>query len=949
MPAGARWPGGASGHRGLVRARPRPLLALLLARGALLCRPAGGVSEEGINCKRGYFATWSKEKVRYCCAVEQIGCNVPTTVTTTSVTTTTRTTTSTTQTVTRSTTTSTTQTSTTSTTTDRTTTEAPMLLGYSGDASAEAAAQARPTLPPAHAPGKATAADEEATPVGERVTDCHVEGKVLLESMRFPGRYLKVLGPNSGLVISPGPPEDDLWQFRTTDLSDGKAAIESVRFKGFYIDAYGQAFLQSTIGVRLTRGDPEDGSDWARFVFRSESSDSKDVVEVESARFPGHFLDAQDKLVNGGFQVGLTYTEHPSESSWAMFRLHSVKVGKGSACGKMATRTTTRAPLPGMDPYDCLDGREQHESGRGVWSKDKQKWCCQHRALGCGLLELRHSTTSTTTTLTASDSVSSTTGSTSTRNTTDRGTRGAPDEPQLGEGLLGAAPDSQIEVDAPATHTHLTRSKGSLSDGPFDCKVGWALMPQWSYDKKSWCCEHEQIACQPSQASDPYDCAAGYDSWEDGWSENKREWCCRNHHRGCVEQAPERNRSDNRKGEGKKELTFNCSVGISIVGQWAFEKKEYCCTHHQIGCYPTVVSDPFDCTVGWAAWEDGWSENKKDWCCANHHRGCSNTTSEPFDCTSSGGYAHWEVGWSDMKKNWCCENKNRGCQTTSTTTPTGPTEAPFDCVVTHAGNELGNWSIKQRQWCCLIQGKECPTTTTAPFNCDEGQPDPHTAWSQHTKGEHWTRYKRNWCCLNERKGCPEGGETSYDCDKGNVTTWSLRKRSWCCQNEDKGCPKPYNCEEGVPRGTGGDWSRGWSLSKQSWCCQHEQLGCFDSSGPSFAVLHGKLSVDIPGAEREQVEDIVKSALAKTFAVPQSALIVASELAARRLAASTSTCKASKVGFHVKSDSHTVARVHKKVTALHDDPSELSGCGRHAATIFRPCEVGVRTMSRPTSL
>jgi hypothetical protein len=282
-----------------------------------------------------------------------------------------------------------------------------------------------------------------------------------------------------------------------------------------------------------------------------------------------------------------------------------------------------------------------------------------------------------------------------------------------------------------------------------------------------------------------------------------------------------------------------------------------------------------------------------------------------------------------LKKDWCCENKNRGCPVSTTSTTTGPTEAPFDCDVAHSGNAVGNWSIKQRQWCCIILGKECPTTTTAPFDCDAGHADPQTAWSQHTRGEQWSRYKRNWCCLNENKGCPEGGETSYNCDQHTVTTWSLRKRSWCCQNENKGCPKPYNCEEGVPRGTGGDWARGWSLSKQSWCCQHEQLGCFNSSDTSLAVLHGKLSLEIPDAKREQVETIVKSALARVDAVPESAITVAAEQGAshaRQLddAGSSSSNKAWRVGLHVKSDGQTVARVHKKHLSLCQNSSELAG-------------------------
>jgi len=115
---------------------------------------------------------------------------------------------------------------------------------------------------------------------------------------------------------------------------------------------------------------------------------------------------------------------------------------------------------------------------------------------------------------------------------------------------------------------------------------------------------------------------------------------------------------------------FNCAVDVWAM--WPQDKKDWCCTNHNI-CDGTPTSppppaDPFDCAAGFANWQAGWSVEKKTWCCSHHGKGCGGgdpgcapvaSTSAPFDCEA--GFANWASGWSVAKKAWCCANAGKGC------------------------------------------------------------------------------------------------------------------------------------------------------------------------------------------------------------------------------------------------------------------------------------------------
>merc|ERR1712087_625629 len=91
-------------------------------------------------------------------------------------------------------------------------------------------------------------------------------------------------------------------------------------------------------------------------------------------------------------------------------------------------------------------------------------------------------------------------------------------------------------------------------------------------------------------------------------------------------------------------------------------KKTWCCSHHGRAC------DPYDCMFQLDYCQTAWSQDKRRFCVQHKHVVCPKRLvtaslgpagSSNFNCTA--GYANWEQGWSIAKKAWCCKNDNRGC------------------------------------------------------------------------------------------------------------------------------------------------------------------------------------------------------------------------------------------------------------------------------------------------
>jgi len=312
-------------------------------------------------------------------------------------------------------------------------------------------------------------------------------------------------------------------------------------------------------------------------------------------------------------------------------------------------KTTTPKPEETV-LFDCLSDHHNAESG---WSDKQSDWCCQHRGRGCSGSSMAMA-------------------------------------PAAYDCLAGLDTWRSSWTDKKREWCCKHRKKGCS----FDCLAGlhkWRT--GWSDEKQSWCCRtsghgciasdrgrenrqddggkdqeqrHQQqrhnnggndqdsVASGHTTISEPYDCNAGYGSWQSGWSGGKKRWCCEKYDRGCpgVTTRPH----------------FDCLAGFKRWADgWSEAKQKWCCTHYRRGCgaagnttqQATTSHGPsqgHDCHKGLSNWQDEWTPEKKDWCCQHEEIHCQGPR---FDCLA--GISNWEKGWSDPKKEWCCKHKSKGC------------------------------------------------------------------------------------------------------------------------------------------------------------------------------------------------------------------------------------------------------------------------------------------------
>jgi len=142
----------------------------------------------------------------------------------------------------------------------------------------------------------------------------------------------------------------------------------------------------------------------------------------------------------------------------------------------------------------------------------------------------------------------------------------------------------------------------------FHCHVG---MPSgWSQEQQDFCCKHVSIGCKMEVPPEP-NCELSATNDPMHWLPSKREWCCAKHQTGCL-QVP----------------SVGTAAGAACEGDpmaWDEAQKTYCCTSTGLGCTtaPPASSELYDCTIGFATWQDDWSRSHQDWCCTHHGRGCS--------------------------------------------------------------------------------------------------------------------------------------------------------------------------------------------------------------------------------------------------------------------------------------------------------------------------------------
>eukprot|EP00913_Durusdinium_trenchii_P008595 g8070.t1 len=119
------------------------------------------------------------------------------------------------------------------------------------------------------------------------------------------------------------------------------------------------------------------------------------------------------------------------------------------------------------------------------------------------------------------------------------------------------------------------------------------------------------------------------------WAPSKRSWCCAKKQLGC---------------EGDSGAGFSCTGDATT---WQQEQKTWCCVTAGMGCTtaPPAANELYDCTAGFANWQDAWPEEQQQWCCTNHGRACNTfEKAMAIDCDSA------MANLAEDTKQWCCEH-----------------------------------------------------------------------------------------------------------------------------------------------------------------------------------------------------------------------------------------------------------------------------------------------------
>lgn len=407
-----------------------------------------------------------------------------------------------------------------------------------------------------------------------------------------------------------------------------------------------------------------------------------------------------------------------------------------------------------VEQFDCNAGLANWEAG---FAPEKKAWCCAHHNLAC-------------------------------------------DQWNCVEGDPPAWVDAKRDFCCRTTNQGCVTTTGKL----YDCNIDWLQWEEkWSDEQKTWCCVHEQRAC------DPYDCEEGD---ETSWFRVKQQFCCLKNGRGCTTtKAPFDCSGDRANWEAlwapdRKTWccvyqniacdAWHCTEGSPEA--WPDAKRVFCCAQNGQGCQSVLPTTklPYDCDMGYDAWEAAWSPEQKHWCCARSNRAC-----DLFDCNA--GVQNLEAGWSQEKKEFCCSKTGQGC---------GRTDHAFDCNLDYDKWD-SVWSAEQRRWCCSHTNKACEQ-----FNCNAGVANLEAGWS---------RPKKEYCCSKVGKGCAAGGQP-FDCNAG-LANWeagfSTEKKEWCCQHQHVACVEttmnsPFDCNAGLS-----NWEEGFSPEKKTWCCNNRHVAC----------------------------------------------------------------------------------------------------------------------------
>merc|ERR1739838_1281870 len=108
----------------------------------------------------------------------------------------------------------------------------------------------------------------------------------------------------------------------------------------------------------------------------------------------------------------------------------------------------------------------------------------------------------------------------------------------------------------------------------------------------------------------------GRKHWMTGWSVAKKSWCCHHVHIGCNPQHPPKITTV--APPITTTVAYNCNVDYTdcyecLQKRWSISKLAWCCQVHHRGCAPRSTSSglkAYNCSAGVTNMETGWSSGK---------------------------------------------------------------------------------------------------------------------------------------------------------------------------------------------------------------------------------------------------------------------------------------------------------------------------------------------------
>jgi len=312
---------------------------------------------------------------------------------------------------------------------------------------------------------------------------------------------------------------------------------------------------------------------------------------------------------------------------------------------------------------------------------------------------------------------------------------------------------------------------------------------------------------------------------------------------------------------------YDCRIKDGWDQAWSPQKKAWCCKHQGVACH----EDSYDCTAGWASYEDNWAPPKRTWCCIHKHLGCTDGEDLMPMMTTNGQSSSHQLG-APLATAGVGPGVKVGKFRPSPVPHPQPTTPPqhmaqppdttlssqevpqliktsiaqqtippfYNCYSASSG-----WTFNQREWCCSKLHRGCETTShPARFDCAIGE-------------SMWPAAQREWCCRELNRGCAptttqafsEAGHASTiaaapvtqtitpkllnpkspvsniasgdSCHK--VVNWDDypdMRRTLCCTKHGIGCGA-FSCK--------GVSYAGWSSEKRKYCCVNRGVGCTTST------------------------------------------------------------------------------------------------------------------------